>query len=297
MTTLYEKLIERIRHNKPSVLITATQANGSTPGKPGFKMLASADGIIAGTVGGGIAEFHALDVAAGMIRSGLKFHSETLYLNDSLNRIEGVSDSSSIRNAESLPSICGGDITLLYELIYNPRRLYIFGAGHVGRALARMAKSTGFHITFFDHRPDILDTLEENTFDEKHCFDFSLLPSSGSDFLSLDSNAFCVILTHSHSYDLETAEYLLRNYSDMKYIGMIGSRRKTGEVITYLKNKYPGTLRLENLYSPVGLRLGGETPEEIAVSILSEIQAVYHGIKSVEHMRLDYESLPEEQQA
>lgn len=286
MIDIFQKLSGLISRNNPAVLVTITGVKGSSPGKTGFKMLAGPSGLIAGTVGGGSVEFHAVEKSKELLKSDENFFTETLYMNGTI-----LSTEKEVSDSQHLNSLCGGEVTLFYEVYRQAKPVYIFGAGHVGRALARLAREAGFFVSVFDTREDIIHEFPSEAADIKSVYDFSILPDGADrDFLSLKPEGFAVIVTHNHMFDLQVLEYLLTNYPDMKYIGMIGSSRKVKENIIYLKKKYGGRVSFDKLYSPIGLNLGGSTPGEIALCILAEIQSVSYG-RQANHLRLNYDEL------
>lgn len=290
MIEIFKSLEERITANKPSVLVTIIEMKGSSPGKVGFKMLVGPEGRIAGTIGGGGVEYHAVDKAKEMLIRGENNFVETLSMKDSIlgekeNLIEIKKDDRIEINA-----LCGGEVKLFYELYKSSKIIYIFGAGHVARAVAWLAKNLGFYVVVLDSRQSVLDELEESSYDQKYLIDLPNLNLKERDYLSLDTNGFVVILTHNHSNDLQVLEFIYKNYSAFKYIGMIGSNRKVKEGIEFIKKKFSEQLDFKNLYSPIGADIGGDSPPEIALSIMAEIQALSNG-KKINHLRLNYDDV------
>ncbi len=288
MIEVIRALGKMIEENKPCVLVTITSLKGSTPGKTGFKMLVGREGRIAGTVGGGGVEFYSISKCAELIVSGLKVYSETITIKESLDG--GMEDKFEVLGDGKirLNALCGGEVSLLYEVFKPARNLYIFGAGHVGLALGRLAKISGYYVSYFDNRQDVVAALPDDAFNSKSVVDLNSLPLSGS--LELDSDGFAVVVTYNHLNDLNVLEYLVKNHPQLRYIGMIGSRKKVADCISSIKKTFGPGLNFNNLYSPVGLDLGGETPSEIAVSILAEIQAVHYG-KHTNGLKLDFDKI------
>jgi len=287
MIDILQILLARIKENKPSVLITITEAKGSTPGRVGFKMLVGEEGRVAGTVGGG-AEFHIMKKAKILLEENSQNFTETILMTKEKDDEEKIK----IKNKDVVPmdALCGGEMKVFYEVFRYERVLYIFGAGHVGQAVAKLAKQLNFYVVFIDNRQNILDELEEGFCNKKIFFDFSKLPEAGKTSIPLDENAFSILVTHFHAHDLEVLKYLYKYYPKMKYVGMIGSKKKVKESITKLKAVLSESVSLDNLYSPIGLDIGGDSPNEIAVGILAEIQSIIYK-KEVNHFRLNYSGI------
>lgn len=242
--------LSQYQDNKSSfVLCIVIDANGSTPRKAGSKMIVHADGSIAGTIGGGSVEMQANVEALNILRTGkpkvVKYQLE-----------------------KDLGMQCGGNMTIYFEPFFPPAQLIIFGAGHIGRELGFYAATLGFHITYVDNRPDIF--TEFNTF-EATCLTGEYLEVAHS--LPLNENSFVVIATSSHIYD----EAILGHIGGhkLKYLGMIGSRRKVAEVSKRLvEQKLLTPEQIETIDMPMGIAIHAETPREIAISIVARLVEV-----------------------
>lgn len=288
MIEILQILQERIKENKPCVLITVTEVKGSSPGRTGFKMLVGEEGRIAGTVGGGGAEYHIMKKAQKLLVENVLNFSETILMTKAKNDEETIK----VKSKEVVPmnALCGGEMKVFYEVIRYDKIMYIFGAGHVGQAAAKLARQLNFYVVFIDNRKDILEQLPESLYNKKHFFDFSNLSEADKASIQLSENAFALLVTHFHAHDLDVLKYIYKYYPEMKYVGMIGSKKKVKESILKLKASLNNNVSLENLYSPVGLDIGGETPDEIAVSILAQIQAIIYK-KDTNHFRLNYSEI------
>lgn len=288
MMEVFEELQNRVKGNKASVLVTIISSKGSSPGKPGFKMLVGEEGRILGTVGGGGPESYAISRSKELLASGINNITETLVLRESSEEAakEGKREDGKIE----IPSLCGGEVTLFYEVFGKADLLYIFGAGHVGQAVARMGKILNYNVVMIDNREDVLSGIPLNYYNEKHYADFPKLVSEAKSPIDVNVQGFAVILTHNHLNDMNVLHFLYKNYPEMKYIGLIGSVRKVKEALGIVNRELGGNLNFQNLYAPIGADLGGNTPDEIALSILSEIQALRYG-KELKHLRLDYNKI------
>jgi len=288
MIEIFQTLQDRIKDNKPSVLITITDVKGSSPGRVGFKMLVGEEGRVAGTVGGGGAEFHIMKKAQRLLEENVQNFSETILLTQDKN--EGEKIKVKTNDVAQMDALCGGEMKVFYEVFRYERVLYIFGAGHVGQAVAKIARQLNFYVVFIDNRKELLAELHDSLYNKQIYFDFTKLAEADRPSIPLAENAFTLLVTHFHSHDLDVLKYLYRCYPEMKYVGMIGSKKKVKESILKLKATLKENVSLENLYSPVGLDIGGETPNEIAIGILAEIQSIIYK-KEAKHFRLNYSEL------
>jgi xanthine dehydrogenase accessory factor len=159
---------------------------------------------------------------------------------------------------------------LFYLPLEPPEKLLILGGGHVGLALARAASALSFEITVADPRPEYSAPgrfpAEIKCRTEDYAAVISSFPSGRSTFV--------VVVSPGHLGDLDCARALLRG--EYRYVGVIGSRRKSGMLIEALVAEGLGRDRVEALRMPIGLDIGAQTPEEIAVAILAELIAVRH---------------------
>lgn len=290
MIEVFKALEKRINENMPSVLVTIVEMKGSTPGKAGFKILVGPEGRIAGTIGGGGVEYYAVNKAKEMLRIGGNNITETLIMKDSLLGQDEDSIAVKVNSKVEINALCGGEVTLFYEVYKSSKPVYVFGAGHVGQAVASLAKQLGYYVAVIDNRQNVLDEIPGDSCDQKKLIDFPNLNLKEKDYLVLDEAGFAVILTHNHINDLQVLEFIYKNYAGMKYIGMIGSKRKVKEGVLFIKKKFNSKLDLSRLYSPIGVEIGGDSPREIALSIMAEIQAVAYG-KKVNHLRIDYNGI------
>jgi len=161
---------------------------------------------------------------------------------------------------------CGGTVEIFIEPIEKMKRLYIFGAGHTGQALAKFALSLDFEIFILDDRKEYIDQLKEVTAINKFQVDYKkVLPT-----LPFDENTFVVILTYEHEIDRDILSYCINK--PHAYLGMIGSKRKI-EITKkmFLDADITSKKQLEKVHMPIGANIFAETPEEIAISILAEL--------------------------
>ncbi len=243
-------------------VVTIVKTGGSTPRTSG-KMLVYPDGTTECTIGGGAVERAAAEEAVKCIERGENAFRE--YDLAAANKNLGM--------------ICGGNMSVLIE-VFTPKPLLIMcGAGHVGGALIDLAHFLGFSVTLVDNRPDeLIAERIEKADNFVHVEDFY----SELAALSVPAGAYFVIATYGHSCDGEALGAALQK--NAAYVGMIGSHVKIDTLFARLKDKGVTMEQLEAVYTPIGLDVGSETPEEIALAIMAEIMAVRnHG--SGEHLR------------
>jgi xanthine dehydrogenase accessory factor len=243
----FYKEIETIQAgNKQAVLCIIIQTKGSTPRKTGAKMIVQEDGSIIGTIGGGNLEQKAIQQALIQLK-------------------KGEADTYKYNLVKDLEMCCGGMVAIYYEPIKKMQKLYIFGAGHTGEALAKMATLVDFDITLFDDRKDYLDKIDIPNVHTHHIhFDKDLKK------IKSDASTYVVIMTYSHDVDRQ----ILSRFADkaLAYLGMIGSQRKISVARKYLKGEQTATYaQIEAIDMPIGMDINAITPEEIAVSVLAKL--------------------------
>lgn len=268
MLDIFEKIVEFKQKNHDMVLVTAVEKEGEGPVEVGKKMLVVADNQFFGTVGGGAIEHYAIKKALTLMKS--RSHLTEKYVLDKGKIIE---------DTKTLPMVCGGTVTLYYEFIGFKNYVYLFGGGHVGKALARVLKPLQFHITLIDERKPIVDTFEDAH--EKYHMQFTSYIKKHS----IKDNSLVVVVTPSHVSDYHVINQIIEDKLRPKYIGMMCSIEKLKDYLAETYKKYGQDVNLSYFYSPIGLNLGGGSPEEIAISIASEMLAIEHGKKEIKHMR------------
>lgn len=159
------------------------------------------------------------------------------------------------------------------EYIAPPVPLVVFGAGHDAVPLIRLAKELGWRVTLVDHRPVAAQREAFFIADEI----IIGRPQEVASRLTIDSETVAVLMTHNYSLDLELSEFLLR--SSARYVGMLGPRSRADRLLQDLSRIGLDLTNqeVERVYAPIGIDIGAETPEEIAVSIIAEIRAVLGG--------------------
>jgi xanthine dehydrogenase accessory factor len=160
---------------------------------------------------------------------------------------------------------CEKAVQVFVEPITPQPAVYIFGAGHIGFAVSRIAKMAGFRIVVIDDRPAYANSERFPDADEFHVED----PADAVSHLNINKASYLVIACRGHLEDQRVLAEALKTKAG--YIGMIGSRKKTKTVFANLMSQGVSQEALDTVHSPIGLPIATETPEEIAVSIMAEI--------------------------
>ena len=189
MTNFFQQLSSAIASGKSVCLATVVKAEGSTPREAGAKMLVFADGKTVGTVGGSLLEKKVIDKAVDM----LKFSSLP------------VLEKFSLKNDDKTGMICGGEMIVFIESISSGSQLYIFGGGHCGLALAKIAVETGFAVHIIDDRPEIASSERYPMAASITVGDYGKISKE----IDLPEGAFVGIMTQGHSADAIVLENLI----------------------------------------------------------------------------------------
>jgi len=165
----------------------------------------------------------------------------------------------------------GERIEVLLESVVSEPTVFVFGCGHISTCLAPLVKTVGFKVVVADDRADFANRERFPEVDEIVLDAFEGLLEK----LKIDENSYLIVVTRGHLHDLIVLEQALRTHA--RYIGMIGSGRKIRMVYENLKEKGISGDLVSRVHAPIGLDIGAETPEEIAVSILAELIEVRAG--------------------
>jgi xanthine dehydrogenase accessory factor len=254
-----QALTDEIRAGRRCVLATVVRASGSVPRGLGARMLVRADGSTVGTIGGGAFEATVAAEARDLLQAA-----------DARPEVRRYAFTESGRDA--LGMACGGTAEVLLEPAAAGERLVVFGAGHVGLALARLAASVGF-------RPEIVDDRKEACDEARATAPGSVHPCDAAweaGVPALDPGCSVAVVTRCHRTDRLALRHVLGR--PLRYVGLIGSQRKKLVIFEQLRAEDGAAEEdLARIRCPIGLPLGGDTPEEIAVSIVAELLQVRHG--------------------
>jgi len=250
---IYEEIVRLRREGLRAALATIVARKGSTPRKDAAKMLVYEDGRRAGTIGGGCTEDEVCCEALTAIRRGTP----------RLLRIDLTGD-----EAEDGGLICGGTMEVYVEPILPDPTLVIFGAGHVGKCVADIAGTIGFRIIVVDDR---IKYANRDRFPDAKAIVVDAWKEAFEQ-LSVNESTYLLIVTRGHQYDLACLRYALATTAG--YIGLLGSRRKIQLFYAELEKEGFDPAAFARVHGPVGLPIGAESPEEIAVSIAAELVSV-----------------------
>jgi xanthine dehydrogenase accessory factor len=249
---VYRAASEVMQNNETAALCTVVKSEGSTPRHVGSKMLVYPDGHFVGSVGGGDLEHRVLDEAWISISEGQP-------------RLLSYSLADPSRGD---PGVCGGQVEVFVEPILPAPTVLVVGAGHVGKAVAHLAKWLGFRVAVSDDRLEFCNKEAIPDGDVFYACPMEELASR----LKIDRRTFVVLTTRGSSVDAAGLPSLLG--SPAAYIGVIGSRRRWATTVKELEKRGVSQEQVASVHSPMGLELQAETPEEIAVSIMAEILMV-----------------------
>jgi len=231
-------------------MATVVSAVGSTPRETTARMLILPDGATKGTIGGG--KFESLVVADArklLGEHGLPFTRDYAFVPTGEN---------------AFGAVCGGTATVLLEIVEKAPRLLVVGAGHCGRALARAAAFSGYAVTVADEREEQLDpaAFPPGTRLSHVKDDYSDLPLP-------EASDFVAIVSRGHATDGLAFRRL--RHTPVAYLGMIGSKAKRKALFDELRAEGFTEDELNRAKNPIGLDIGAESPEEIAIAIVAEL--------------------------
>jgi xanthine dehydrogenase accessory factor len=255
VVTVFQALADLESKNGAGALCLVVRSKGSTPRSAGSKMLVYPDGSIVGTVGGGEMENRIVAEARQAIQDG---QARMLEYN--------MSDPT-----RGDPGVCGGQVEVYVEPLRPRPTVVVIGAGHVGKAVAQLAKWLGFYVVINDDRPEFCQPEAVPDADEYLPVPMAELPQH----LEITPSTYLVLTTRGMNVDVEGLPVLVD--TSAAYIGLIGSQRRWAMAKKTMIEQGVSAEKLDRVHSPIGLELHAETPEEIAVSILAEIIMLRQG--------------------
>jgi xanthine dehydrogenase accessory factor len=262
---VFAALAEALQQGEEVALVTIVDSTGSTPQRVGAKMLVYADGRTVGTIGGGCYEndafWKAREAIAGRRPLVVKYE-----LNDDFAQESGL--------------VCGGQMEVFIEPVEASPDVYVFGAGHVGYHVAKMAHEVGFRV-------HVIDDREKFASAERFGDGFDVIVDDIPAWLeshTLPPTAYAVIVTRGHRHDLDALRALAQR--PLRYLGLIGSKAKVKRIFDALREEGVSADALRPVHAPIGLDIGAITPQEIAVSIVAELIAVRNLGETIPEARL-----------
>ncbi|GAC1663197.1 MAG: XdhC/CoxI family protein [Candidatus Acidiferrum sp.] len=267
---LFEEITKMRRAGRRGALATIVHTDGSIPSYESSRMLLDEDGSIKGTIGGGCVEADVWAAAKEVM------HSETprkmvFNLNHEASYEHGL--------------ICGGTLEVFVEPILQQPTVYLFGGGHVSRAVAKIAEAAGFAIAVVDNREAFANAERFPTAQEIYTS-----YEEAFEKVSPGKASYVVIVTRGHQEDMRVLAWAVRTQA--RYVGMIGSKRKVLSVYKALEKEGYTPEEFERVHAPIGLEIGALSPEEIAVSIVAELIAARRNTSSTAHKKFQYDPRP-----
>ncbi len=255
MVSLFDPLSQLEKRGDSAALCTIIRERGSVPRHTGSKMLVYADGRFEGTIGGGEMESRVIHDALEAMRTGA-----AKILAYALVDPQGGD-----------PGVCGGEVEIFVEPIKPTPTLLVIGGGHVGKALAHLGKWLGFRVALSDDRAEFCRPEWAPDADQYLPIAMADLPRQ----FAFNTETYIVLSTRGVPLDVDGLPGLLD--APHAYLGVIGSRRRWATTAKQLEERGVSKEKLARVHAPMGLELNAETPEEIAVSILSEIIMLRRG--------------------
>ncbi len=250
---IFEEIVKLKRQGKRAALATIVNVRGSIPSVVAAKMLVRDDGSIAGTVGGGCVES---DVRKGAMEVMRDEKARTF----NFNLDQKPDDDTGL--------VCGGSLQVFIEPVIPQPQLYIFGGGHIGLNVHKMATLAGFDTIVSDDRELYANRERFPEAHEVHAGEMEEVLSA----LAPGDSSYIVIVTRGHRHDMQVLRWALD--TPAHYIGMIGSSRKVLAVYQELEAQGVSPESFKRVFAPIGLDIGAATPAEIAIAIVAELIAV-----------------------
>src|SRR5438105_10675435 len=261
---VFEEIVRLRREGRRAALATIINVRGSIPSFQSAKMLVRDDGSILGTIGGGCVEAEVWQAAREIMQSE-KPQTLTFNLNNDPKYDSGL--------------VCGGTLEVFIEPVLPVSTLYIFGAGHVAWSLYKVARIVGFEVVVTDDRETYANRERFPEARDVYADEYEQVMAQ----LAPTESSYIVIVTRGHRDDMRVLRWAAETQA--RYIGMIGSQRKTIAIYKELEKEGIAAEKLARIYAPVGIDIGAITPEEIAIAIVAEMIAIRRGAGSLNHKR------------
>lgn len=230
---LYSKIVDKVDDNNQFVMLTFLESNDYTNGSIKEKILMNKDDI----------------------------NNKTIPLNSKI--YDGINNALSIGQIQILNT--DDDKIVIIEPFFTKPRLIVFGGGHISKPLCEFASRVGFSVTVIDDRPYFANSLRFPEAEKVICEDFK----KSFEQITFNENDFVVIVTRGHKHDGLVLRNVVNN--NLKYLGMIGSKRRVKGMMEELISEGFSKEALDKVHSPIGLDIDAITPDEIAISIVSQL--------------------------
>ncbi len=254
---IFEEIVRLRREGSKAALATVVKWLGSTPRRDHAKMLVFEDGSTMGSIGGGSTEAAAVEEARRVLET-----EKASLTKFTLTQEEAARDG----------LICGGTVEVFVEPILPDPKVLLMGGGHLAQAIAEAAQQVGFKVSVVDDRASFANRERFPEVEETIVAPFK----ESLDNIDVSENSFILIVTRGHGYDQVALEEAIQ--TPARYVGLVGSRRKIRIILKNLLDQGIPPEAFSRLYAPIGLEIGSETPQEIAVSVVAELIALRKGV-------------------
>lgn len=246
--------IEQALGGGPVIAVATVTSPGEGSGRrAGARLLIRGDGSSLGAIDGGAIDDLVREAASEQLNALPRVAVSTLWVSAARGAID--------RRSRAAAS----DAQVLVEVFESPAKLVIVGGGHIGLVLAQIGEIAGFEIVVLDDREEFANRERFPMAEQVIASD----PGVGLDGLALDGSSYVVLVSRGHLLDEEALRHCVGRGA--AYVGMIGSRRRTHTVLQSLLDDGFDRRALEAVHTPIGIDIGAETPEEIALSIVAEL--------------------------
>ena len=264
-------VLERLERGESVAMASVIEASGSVPGKPGARLALTPSGARFGTIGGAGLELKVEDALRGMLNGGIQ------QVREKGGRVETFVLYKDAKGEEATPldSLCGGRVTVAMEVMDPMPHVLIAGGGHVGRAVAIVCDTLGWSHSVFDVRAEYADAERYPFASELHAGSVSgFLEGEDSDSLARFSDV--LLLGHDWAVDQEFLLVVLGRLEGgaRPRIGAIGSTVKWNAFREAAVDAGVSEEALDSVRCPIGLDIGADSPEEIAVAVCAEIMSL-----------------------
>ena len=247
---VFEELVRLRNTGQKAALATIVEVRGSIPSFQSAKMLIREDGSMVGTIGGGCTEAEVWTAAREVIEQ-----ERPRMLNFNLSQEVAYENG----------LICGGQLNVYVEPILPIPTAYIFGAGHISKSLSKVSTIAGFRTVIVDNRENYANAERFPEAAAIHAEEYEdVFPK-----LDVSESSYVIVVTRGHKDDLRVLRWAAA--TPARYVAMIGSKRKTLEVMKHLRKEGLAVEQLARVHAPMGLEIGASTPEEIAVAVVAEM--------------------------